>query len=114
MRLLPDECVDERLRRLFVDMNAKPRDSSGAPTAERPSVASACSFTSSPRPNLLFRWFGGMEMDEPGWNDAVFSKNRERVLNQDFARSFFEKVLGQVKPYTPDERFTVDRTLIGA
>lgn len=27
--------------------------------------------------NLLFRWFAGMEMDEPVWNHAVFSKNRE-------------------------------------
>ena len=64
--------------------------------------------------NLLFRWFVGMEMDEPVWNYAVFSKNRERLLNQDLARSFFEKVLGQVKPYMSDEHFTVDGTLIEA
>jgi transposase len=64
--------------------------------------------------NLLFRWFVGMEMDEPVWNHAVFSKNRERLLNQDLARSFFEKVLGQVKPYMSDEHFTVDGTLIEA
>ena len=25
--------------------------------------------------NLLFSWFVGMEMDEPVWNHAVFSKN---------------------------------------
>jgi len=31
--------------------------------------------------NLLFRWFVGMEMDETVWNHAVFSKNRERLLN---------------------------------
>jgi hypothetical protein len=24
--------------------------------------------------NLLFRWFVGLEMDEPVWNHAVFSK----------------------------------------
>ncbi len=64
--------------------------------------------------NLLFRWFVGMEMDEPVWNHAVFSKNRERLLNQDLARSFFEKVLGQVKPYMSDEHFSVDGTLIEA
>jgi transposase len=28
--------------------------------------------------NLLFRWFVGLEMYEPVWNHAVFSKNRER------------------------------------
>ena len=37
--------------------------------------------------NLLFRWFVGLEMDEPVWNHAVFSKNRERLLNHDVARS---------------------------
>ena len=29
----------------------------------------------------LFRWFVGLDMDEPVWNHAVFSKNRERLLN---------------------------------
>src|SRR5215203_5786669 len=43
--------------------------------------------------NLLFRWFVGMEMDEPVWNHAVFSKNRDRLLNQEVAQSFFSKVL---------------------
>jgi transposase len=33
--------------------------------------------------NLLFRWFVGMEMDEEVWNLAVFSKDRERLLNED-------------------------------
>jgi transposase len=64
--------------------------------------------------NLLFRWFVGMEMDEPVWNHAVFSKNRERLLNQDVARAFFGRVLGQAKPYLSDEHFSVDGTLIEA
>jgi transposase len=64
--------------------------------------------------NLLFRWFVGMEMDEPVWNHAVFSKNRERLLNQDVARAFFARVLAQAKPHLSDEHFTVDGTLIGA
>jgi transposase len=33
--------------------------------------------------NLLFRWFVGLELDEPVWNHAVFSKNRDRLLNQE-------------------------------
>ena len=37
--------------------------------------------------NLLFRWFVGLEMDEPVWNHAVFSKNRDRLLNQEVART---------------------------
>ena len=64
--------------------------------------------------NLLFRWFVGMEMDEPVWNHAVFSKNRERLLNQEVARTFFSRVLEQAKPHLSDEHFTVDGTLIEA
>src|SRR3989449_8034093 len=37
--------------------------------------------------NLLFRWFVGMEMDEEVWNHAVFSKNRERLLNEEDRKS---------------------------
>jgi transposase len=64
--------------------------------------------------NLLFRWFVGMEMDEPVWNHAVFSKNRERLLNQEVARAFFARVLAQAKPHLSDEHFTVDGTVIEA
>ncbi len=64
--------------------------------------------------NLLFRRFVGMEMDEPVWNHAVFSKNRERLLNQDVAQAFFSRVLTQAKPHLSDEHFTVDGTLIEA
>jgi transposase len=64
--------------------------------------------------NLLFRWFVGLEMDEPVWNHAVFSKNRERLLNQEVAREFFRRVLAQAKAQLSDEHFTVDGTLIEA
>jgi transposase len=64
--------------------------------------------------NLLFRWFVGLDMDEPVWNHAVFSKNRERLLNQDVARQFLGSVLAQAKPHLSDEHFTVDGTLIEA
>ena len=43
--------------------------------------------------NLLFRWFVGMDMDEPIWVPTVFTKNRDRLLNQDIARSFFRRVV---------------------
>lgn len=62
----------------------------------------------------LFRWFVGLDMDEPVWNHAVFSKNRERLLNSDTARSFFARVLDQAQGYLSDEHFTVDGTLIEA
>jgi transposase len=64
--------------------------------------------------NMLFRWFVGMEMDETVWNHAVFSKNRERLLNEEIAEGFFRRVLEHSKPYMSDEHFTVDGTLIEA
>ena len=64
--------------------------------------------------NLLFRWFVGMEMDEVVWNHAVFSKNRERLLNEEIAEGFFQQVLERAKPYMSDEHFTVDGTMIEA
>jgi transposase len=64
--------------------------------------------------NMLFRWFVGMEMDEVVWNHAVYSKNRERLLNEEIAESFFQRVLERAKPYMSDEHFTVDGTLIEA
>ncbi len=64
--------------------------------------------------NLLFRWFVGMEMDEPIWNPTVFTKNRDRLLDQDIARSFFRRVVDRATGLMSDEQFTVDGTLIEA
>ena len=33
-------------------------------------------------------WFVGMEMDQTVWNHAVYSKNQERLLNEEIAESF--------------------------
>ena len=33
--------------------------------------------------NLLFRWFVGMNIDDPVWDVTVFTKNRERLLAAD-------------------------------
>ncbi len=44
---------------------------------------------------LLFRWFVGLEIEDPVWNHAVFSKNRDRLLNQDLAQAFFAHVKAQ-------------------
>ena len=32
--------------------------------------------------NLLFRWFVGLNVDEPVWDASTFSKNRQRLLDQ--------------------------------
>jgi transposase len=64
--------------------------------------------------NLLFRWFVGMDMDEPIWAPTVFTKNRDRLLNQEIARSFFRRVVDRADGLMSDEHFTVDGTLIEA
>src|SRR5262249_51928618 len=64
--------------------------------------------------NLLFRWFVGLEIDEPVWSPTVFTKNRDRLLNQEVARSFFRRVVDRGASLMSDEHFTVDGTLIEA
>jgi transposase len=66
--------------------------------------------------NLLFRWFVGLNMDEPVWDVTVFTKNRERLLKADVAKQFFQLVVEQARGLNlmSDEHFTVDGTLLEA
>jgi transposase len=64
--------------------------------------------------NILFRWFVGLAMDEPIWDPTVFTKNRDRLLNQDLGRGFLRRVVDRAAGYMSDEHFTVDGTLIEA
>jgi transposase len=66
--------------------------------------------------NLLFRWFVGLNMDEPVWDHSTFSKNRERFLAGGVAEAFFDRVLAQARQrdLLSDEHFTVDATLLEA
>src|SRR3954464_11606065 len=66
--------------------------------------------------SVLFRWFVGMNLDEPVWDVTVFTKNRNRLLEGDIAREFLNEVLNQAreKNLTSDEHFTVDGTLLEA
>src|SRR5215210_9208607 len=66
--------------------------------------------------NLLFRWFVGLNMDEPVWVPTVFTKNRDRLLEGDVANQFFTLVLDQARTASllSDEHFSVDGTLIEA
>ena len=66
--------------------------------------------------NMLFRWFVGLSMNEAVWNHAVFSKNRERLLEGEIANEFFAVVVEQARAMRllSDEHFTVDGTLIQA
>src|SRR5215210_5555455 len=66
--------------------------------------------------SVLFRWFVGMNLDEPVWDVTVFTKNRDRLLDGDVAREFLCEVVKRAreKDLTSDEHFTVDGTLIEA
>lgn len=66
--------------------------------------------------SMLFRWFIGMNLDEPVWDVTVFTKNRNRLLEGDVAREFLTEVVQQAqdRKLTSDEHFTVDGTLIEA
>src|SRR5437879_9742548 len=66
--------------------------------------------------NLLFRWFVGMNIDDPVWDVTVFTKNRERLLAAGVANTLFAEVLAQAssRALLSSEHFTVDGTLIEA
>ena len=66
--------------------------------------------------NLLFRWFVGLGIDDPVWDATTFTKNRERLLEQEISRRFFEEVLHQAQEaeLLSAEHFTIDGTFIEA
>src|ERR1700726_3831720 len=57
--------------------------------------------------NLLFRWFVGLNMDDPIWDPTTFTKNRQRLLDGDIAQSFFAEVLAlaRERDLVSDEHF---------
>jgi transposase len=66
--------------------------------------------------NLLFRWFLDMEMNDSSFDPTVFTKNRERLMEHEVGRRFFDAVVRQARTsgWMSDDHFTVDGTLIEA
>ena len=66
--------------------------------------------------NLLFRWFVGLNMDDPVWHPTTFTKNRDRLLSGDVAAAFFDAVQAHARAagLFSDEHFTVDGTQLEA
>jgi transposase len=66
--------------------------------------------------NLLFRWFVGLNMDDPIWDVTVFTKNRERLLRGEVAERLLLAVVEQAhaSQLLSEEHFTIDGTLIQA
>jgi len=68
------------------------------------------------RYNLLFRWFVGLAIDDAVWDHSVFSKNRDRLLENQVIEAFFTEImqLADAKGLLSKEHFSVDGTLIQA
>jgi transposase len=66
--------------------------------------------------DLLFRFFLDMNLDDASWDATTFTKNRDRLVEHEVARPFFEEVVRQAKKagLVSAEHFTVDGTLIEA
>ncbi|MDQ2924005.1 MAG: IS5 family transposase [Acidobacteriota bacterium] len=66
--------------------------------------------------NLLFRWFVGLNMDDPIWDVTVFTKNRERLIAGQISERLLLAVVQQAhaRQLLSQEHFTVDGTLIQA
>ena len=66
--------------------------------------------------NVLFRWFVGLNMDDPVWHPTTFTKNRDRLLSGDVAAAFFDAVQAHARAagLLSDEHFTVDGTQLEA
>jgi transposase len=66
--------------------------------------------------DLMFRFFLDMGMDDATFDASSFAKNKERLLQADVAKQFFEGVVRQAAAHglMSREHFTVDGTLIEA
>lgn len=66
--------------------------------------------------NLLYRWFVGLQPDDPVWVPTVFTKNRDRLLEGDIAQAFLAEArqLADRQGLLSHEHFTVDGTLLEA
>lgn len=68
------------------------------------------------RYNMLFRWFVGLAIDDAVWDHSVFSKNRDRLLENAVVEVFFTEIMSvaDAKGLLSKEHFSVDGTLIQA
>jgi len=64
--------------------------------------------------NLLFRWFVGLGIDDPVWNDSTFSKNRDRLLDAELSQELLQAVLAPARDQNllSTDHFSVDGTLV--
>jgi transposase len=80
------------------------------------SVRSERQFCERLQYDLLFKWFLDLNIADPAFDATTFSKNRERLLEHEVARQFFEAVREEARAQDllSDDHFTVDGTLLEA
>jgi transposase len=66
--------------------------------------------------DMLFKWFLDLPIDAASFDASTFSKNRQRLLDQNIADEFFAAVVRQAKlrRYISSDHFSVDGTLLEA
>jgi IS5 family transposase len=66
--------------------------------------------------NLLYRWFVGLDLQDPVWDASTFSKNRDRLIEADIALKFLNKVIAKAdgEGLLSASHFSVDGTLLEA
>jgi transposase len=80
------------------------------------SIRSERAFCEELEYHLLYRWFLGMNVLDPGFDPSTFAKNRQRLLEHEVAQRFFDEVVFEADRLRllSDAHFTVDGTLIEA
>jgi transposase len=66
--------------------------------------------------DLLFKWFLDLNIIDPAFGASTFSKNKERLLENEVARKFLVVVLEEARQrkLLSEDHFTVDGTLLEA
>jgi transposase len=66
--------------------------------------------------DLLFKWFLDLNIIDPAFDASTFSKNKERLLENEIARKFLVVVLEEARQrkLLSEDHFTVDGTLLEA
>ena len=64
--------------------------------------------------DLLFKWFLGLNVEDPAFDATSFSKNRERLMDNLVSKLFFQAVLEEARQQRllSNQHFTVDGTLL--
>ncbi len=79
-------------------------------------IRSKCRIMERLHHDLLFRWFVGMGIDEPAWDQTTFSKNRDRLLAGDVAHRYLPAVMAhrRAKRLLSTDHLGIDGTMIEA